>query len=222
MSGKPELELGALALDDLSPEQREGVERSLRTDPELARLWSQANEALGRFAEGLTAVAPPPAVWQRLQDSLDSDPQRPLDTVAAPLTARIAHLLDLTVEQTRALLSQLPQPWRWVAALGPGIELFHLTPGPSLSGAACGFVRVPAGAPFPEHRHLGDELVLVLQGAFATETGELISAGREHRMPAGSAHSFTARPGPALVYLAVVREGIEIAGQRVLASDPRL
>jgi anti-sigma factor ChrR (cupin superfamily) len=75
--------------------------------------------------------------------------------------------------------------------------------------ANCGFVKVPAGEPFPEHRHLGEEQVLVLQGGFVDSEGRVCHRGDEAVKPLGSAHGFTALPGADLIFLVVIFGGLD-------------
>jgi anti-sigma factor ChrR (cupin superfamily) len=74
-------------------------------------------------------------------------------------------------------------------------------------------VRVPAGATFPLHRHIGEERVLVLQGGFEDQDGRVYRRGDEAWKPAGSEHSFVALPGPDLIYLVVLFGGVVIPSE---------
>jgi quercetin dioxygenase-like cupin family protein len=82
---------------------------------------------------------------------------------------------------------------------------------------------MPQGAVFPEHKHLGDEAVLVVQGSFEDGvSGRVYRAGDVVRMGAGSSHDFRARPGPALVYLVVLAEGLQIGDAVFGPDDPAM
>ena len=78
------------------------------------------------------------------------------------------------------------------------------------SGDVAVLVRMDPGCPYPRHRHVGDEEVLVLQGGFRDERGEY-AAGTFHRFEAGSIHAPVALDGElACVLFAVARGGIEL------------
>ena len=56
--------------------------------------------------------------------------------------------------------------------------------------------------------------MLVLQGSFRDESdGRVLRKGDEARMAAGSAHTFTALAGADLIYLVVLRGGLEIPSE---------
>ena len=96
-------------------------------------------------------------------------------------------------------------------ALAPNVQLMHLPGGPAVAAFDVGFVRVAAGTPFPPHRHVGDEHVLVLQGSYRDSTGPTVRPGDQVHMPTGTEHHFIAAPERDLIY-AVVVGGIEIGG----------
>ncbi len=177
-----------------------------------ADLSSEAAAAL-TFAVDDLAPAAPPALADLLGDLSTRRHARFVDDVA--------RLLD--VEQSRAddLLRELDDAARWEAGFLPGMELLHVDGGDKVADAITGFVRLPAGAHFPDHRHLGDELVLILQG-YCREGDETLGPGSIIARPAGSEHSFDVLDdGCDLLYLAIVHEGLAL-GERVLrADDPR-
>ncbi|MBS2022761.1 MAG: cupin domain-containing protein [Deltaproteobacteria bacterium] len=216
----PDPSLGILGLSGLSMEEQARLERELARDAKAAALARESDEALTKLAERLAPIPPPPALWDRIARSTEL--VKPLDVAVAPHTKHLSALLDLGESAVRAIIANLPRRAHWVQGLAPNVDLFHLAPGPALAGAACGFVRVPAGAPFPEHTHLGEELVFVVQGGCVTSDGQVARAGDELRMPAGSSHGLTAMVGADLVYLAIVREGIRIGDRELRVSDPGL
>jgi quercetin dioxygenase-like cupin family protein len=152
----------------------------------------------------LAALAPPLAPPPELRD-------RVLRAVAEPRYAvldRMAGLLGIAVERARALLDSLDDALAWEPA-GPGIGIQHLSVGPAYANTVVGLVRVAAGHPFPRHEHLGDEQVLVLQGGYEDESGEVYRAGDLVPGHAGAQHAFRALEGEELVYLAIVKEGVD-------------
>jgi anti-sigma factor ChrR (cupin superfamily) len=54
--------------------------------------------------------------------------------------------------------------------------------------------QLEAGASLPRHRHIGDELVFVLEGSIADESGEVASGNMSYR-PNGCVHAVTTKNG---------------------------
>lgn len=96
------------------------------------------------------------------------------------------------------------RPWKRTA--WPGVRLSFLLDD---SGAARAvLIAMDPGCCYPRHRHLGDEEVLVLAGAYADAWGEH-RAGEFLVNRAGSVHAATAGPEGALLW-ARVPEGVEV------------
>jgi anti-sigma factor ChrR (cupin superfamily) len=162
-------------------------------------------EVLTQLSLALPAPPPPPALRTRILDAAL------LGGRFDRFLGRVAALLDVTAARARELLALIDHAGVWRP--GPAAtSVIHLAAGARVAEANCGFVLVRAGAAFPEHRHLGSEHVLVLQGGFVDDTGRRFRPGDEDIATAGSSHAFTAEPGVDLVFLLVLEIGIEIAG----------
>jgi anti-sigma factor ChrR (cupin superfamily) len=70
-------------------------------------------------------------------------------------------------------------------------------------------VRFEAGAKLPSHRHVGDELIFVIEGSNADESGEVMTGDMNFR-PNGCVHTVTTRNGATV--LALVTGGVEMLG----------
>jgi putative transcriptional regulator len=81
---------------------------------------------------------------------------------------------------------------RWDEVV-PGVRLHVLREEPARGMRAC-LVWARPGARHPRHRHLGDEVILVLRGAVRDERG-VYGPGQVCRSRAGSVHSEEAMPG---------------------------
>lgn len=162
-------------------------------------------EALSSLSLALPPAAPSPGLRERLLASAARPEQR-----WAPFAGRLARLVDVAHDRARELLAAIVRPDLWQRLL-PGVDLLHLQGGPAVAGADVGFVRVAAGAAFPEHRHLGVERVLILQGGYRDDGGQVARAGDLVELPAGSSHGFVALPDEDLIY-AVVVGGVEFPG----------
>jgi putative transcriptional regulator len=182
-------------------------------DAFLADLPEDGVDALVAAVEG-EGVAPPALRADLLREAR-------LEGRFHRFAARVADLLDVSEETARALLDGIGRAESWGDGGVPGVDLYHVEGGPAVANAITGFVRMSAGADFPEHTHLGDEVVLVIQGSFQDgASGRVHRAGEAVHMPEGTAHGFRVRPGPALVYLVVLQEGLKIGDMVRRADDP--
>jgi len=178
------------------------------------------------------------AEWQALVGDLSDAVSEPARVVPAFTAVRdttrshsgvevhveqVARLVDAEPRRARRLLRLISDPAAWLD-MYPGCRLMHLQPGPAVArpGLDVGFVSLEANTPFPEHRHLGDEAVLVLQGTLVDLTsGAVHSAGALVQMPAGTQHGIQAGPHEQLLYLVVVG-GVEIPGVVLEEPPPEL
>lgn len=207
-------ELAELALGTLPAAHRAALSRDLGPAT-LASAEAEAAEALTSLAVALPPATPSPGLRDRLLASARG-PAR-----FAPFIDRLARMVDLAGERVQALLASLtPRPsgpdladrGTWQPSPAPHIHLVHFDGGPACAGADVGFVRVDAGTTFPDHRHVGEETVLVLQGSYRDSDGTLVRAGDIVKKSADSHHHFTAGPDEPLIYAVVVFGGIEIPG----------
>lgn len=214
-----------LFLGDLArlghPDGHDGPQAGYHDEPSALRAaqpeaiepecFAGAQAGLESLSSALVPVAPDAALRARL-------------LAAVPQTQRFARfaeaaaaLLDIDRAAACELLDRLGERSRFVEAL-PGVELLWVDGGPGVANALRGFVRVAAGGHFPEHEHLGEEHLLVLQGSLRDESrGRILRPGDLDVMPAGSTHGFVVPAGgPDLLGLSVVHAGLRIAGQDFL------
>ena len=71
-------------------------------------------------------------------------------------------------------------------------------------------VRFEAGAKLPLHRHIGDELIFIIEGSNADESGEVMTGDMNFR-PNGCVHTVTSRNGATV--LGLVTGGVEMLGR---------
>jgi hypothetical protein len=180
----------------LAPEEATVVERALARDPALAAELLAFDDAAARLIDGVTPVAPPPSVRERLLASVAAGRfERFVD--------RFAAMYDVAVARARELFAMIDDPSTYDRQL-PGAALIHFQGGPACAGADCGFVLLPAGAHFPWHRHNGAEDILVLQGASIDCDGTVTHVGETDHRDAGTEHEFSAAPGDDLIFCARV------------------
>jgi len=79
--------------------------------------------------------------------------------------------------------------------------------------------RIEPGMQLPLHRHVGDELVFVLEGSLSDEFGT-ITAGNMGYRPNGCVHSISSKHGA--IGLAIITGGIEPAIERGSAPPSQI
>ncbi len=158
-------------------------------DAFLEELERELGLSPGDAAEGLLALAsdgtaPGGDARQRLLGSLATTHR--FDDLAALIaeeTALDADAVDALLLSIDASGPDDASASAWSPGPLPHIELLHFEGGPGRERSITGFVRVAPGEAFPPHDHLGEEVVVVLQGAFEdTATG--IVHGRGARVTA--------------------------------------
>jgi mannose-6-phosphate isomerase-like protein (cupin superfamily) len=169
---------------------------------------------VARIAQTMTPALPPSDLRDRVMRSIATGGRlhRFADSVA--------RALDVAADCARALLDGIDEATSWAAGPLPGVALYDVRGGPLAAGAITGFIRLPAGASFPEHSHLGSETVLVVQGRYRDSGGSIVGPGELVTMPKGSSHSFEVEDGADLVYLVVAFDGVRIGDRTFLPGDP--
>ena len=128
---------------------------------------------------------------------------------------RLGALFDVTVERAREFLGLIERPASWEVQV-PGISLVHFDGGPAYATADCGFIRLAPGAIFPYHKHLGDEVCVVLEGAVYDPTNDrMIEAGGDYVQATGTAHALINKGSVDCIFAARVMHGIEVGGATV-------
>src|SRR6266852_3562408 len=102
------------------------------------------------------------------------------------------------------IISVSDRAWQEVQ---PGIRMKHLWADAPTNRRAV-MSRIEPGARLPLHRHVGDELVFVIEGAIADESGA-VTAGNMGYRPDGCVHAVSSKNGATV--LAIITGGIEPA-----------
>lgn len=181
------------------------VEAHLGACSDCARRLAHAEAAVAAVALALPPVPPEGRLRARLFASVDR-----LERFT-PMAPRLAALIDVAPDDARRALHALSEPEAMNAAL-PGMRVLPLATGPRRATTSAILVCLEPGGCIPRHRHLGDERILVFEGAFAVDDGRVVRAGEELHSPAGSIHSIPTVVGDAPCLCAIVGEGgIEVA-----------
>lgn len=134
---------------------------------------------------------------------------------------KVAAVADVDASTAEEWLSNLEDEEVWDETALEEMHLFHIDGGPSVENAIVGFVRLQPRSGFPEHTHVGDETIVVLQGTIIDENGERHGPGSVVPRKPGTTHEIFAAPGHPAIYLSVVQEGLEVFGMRFGPDDPQ-
>lgn len=199
------------ALGILDPDEAAIVERTIAGDPQLAAELVAYQDTASRF---VAPVAPSPDVKSRLLASIGGGR---FDSFAD----RIAALYEVTVERAREFLGLIERAASWEPQI-PGVALVHFAGGPAYADADCGFIRVAAGAMFPPHTHLGEEVCIVLQGTLLDATNNrVLGPGDEYVQATDTEHYLVNQGDIDCIFAARAMHGIAVAGAPARPGKPR-
>jgi len=128
----------------------------------------------------------------------------------APLFDKLTRFFDLSADALRALFKRAAHEAEWEPGPLPWVSLFHFQAGPALAGFDTGFVRLKKGMPFPPHRHLGHERVLILEGGYFDHEQRWYGPGEIHDMPDGTQHSLQMNAEQDVLLAVVLAGQIEV------------
>lgn len=166
------------------------------------------DDLFAALAGALDPVPAPPGARDRLIAAATAGSRR-----FAPFVPALEQLFDLGADAVQAVLDRAAEASSWVASPLPGVELLHFDGGPRLEAADCGLVRLAPSTPFPDHDHLGDETVLLLQGGYLDASGTTYHPGDVHEMHPGERHSYVVLPDEPCIVAVVLYDGIDVGGQ---------
>jgi anti-sigma factor ChrR (cupin superfamily) len=206
---------GPLDLELLDETERRDVRAHLDECSRCAAEYRLSAEALTSLALSLPRASPSPEVRKRVLESVSVTNRFEM------FAAQVAELIDVGIDKARELVGRIDDAKSWMTTYVPGVFSYDLPVGPAAADAVVGFVKISAGYVFPDHEHLGDEAMLVVQGSCVDDSGTVIKRGDLIRMPPGTHHQFKARPGPDFIYLGVAHKGFMMGGQHIKPGDPR-
>lgn len=202
--------LAEYALKTLDDETARALAAEIANSAQQQAALREIEDALTLLAEAEQPIAPSAQLRARVLNAVRQE------TRFSGFIERLCDFFDLPRETVASQLSLLNQvhakPWQMNAF--PGTHLLHFDGGARIAANAdCGLVYVEPGNRIAAHRHLGDEWSLVLQGELR-ETGSAIyyPGDRLHRR-AGSVHAIESVGSDALIFAAVLIEGLEFTGE---------
>jgi hypothetical protein len=196
------------ALGVLDDGERAAVERAAATDPAIAAELASYADAASSLVGEPNPVEPDEDI--RIQLIASSGGGR-----FASYAPRMGQIFDVAVDRAHELLGLVERKRSWELPM-PGIGLVHFDGGPTAARADCGFVRLAPGCVFPQHRHRGEELSIILQGSVRDQaTGKLIGVGDELIKVQDSEHQLVCEGSVEAIFASRAFDGIEIGGQRV-------
>ena len=202
-----------LLLGDVSDGEREALEAHVAGCSRCAAELTRAADAFAALALALPAEPPPPSLRARIL--ADARPPR-----LAAMLDKLASLFDITRARARALLDQIDDPAAWMDGPVPDSWVMMADGcGPQVAGAFCGFVKMGPRVKWPPHKHLGRELMLVLDGGFTQHDGVEVHPGDLHVMEEGSSHGFTIFPDETCISAAVVFGGVSFEDPSMKLGD---
>jgi len=204
----PELVLGTL--DDPT---RASVEGHLASCDRCAAEVVAMDQALCAMAISLPPRRPHPAARTSLLASIaEEEAQDAQADRFGALTGRLADFFELPLRRVRALVELIDDPAAWSRGPADGIKLIHLHAGPRFADADPGFVILEPGATFPHHRHVGGELVLVLEGSFVDADGAVLRAGDTQDLASDTSHFFVAQDQGCILAV-IIRDGLDFTAR---------
>lgn len=185
-------------------------------DPFVEELADDDRDAVADIAALLEPTAPPASLRERL---FASTARGRLARFAAP----VAKLLDVDETRAEELLEAIDDPASWSPNPLPGVTLYHFKGGDKVADCITGFTRIEREGAFPPHEHLGTEYVFVVQGRVRDAvSGDVYGPGDLSIMEPATSHHLEVLPGPELIYLVVIFEGISVMGIELRPGDPRI
>jgi quercetin dioxygenase-like cupin family protein len=130
----------------------------------------------------------------------------------APLFHKLTQFFDLDLAALGAVFARAEKDSEWQAGPLPWVALFHLDGGPAVAGLDTGLVRLKKGMPFPRHRHVGAERVLVLEGGYLDDDQRWYGPGDFHLMAEGTEHSLQMGAEQDVLLAVILAADIEVLG----------
>ena len=123
--------------------------------------------------------------------------------------------MSVTKSPLSEIISISDLPWQ---ERQPGVRMKSLWEDPATKRRAV-LSRIEPDAKLPLHRHVGDELIFVVEGALSDEFGTVTTGSMGYR-PDGCVHTISTKHGATV--LAIITGGVEPIAQRVSGPPSRI
>lgn len=130
----------------------------------------------------------------------------------APLFGKLTQFFDLSADALREQFKRASIDSEWEQGPLPWVSLFHFAGGPAVAGLDTGFVRIKKGMPFPPHRHVGSEHVLILDGGYHDDAQRWWGPGALHIMTEGSEHALKMTEDQDVLLAVILTADIQVVG----------
>jgi quercetin dioxygenase-like cupin family protein len=130
----------------------------------------------------------------------------------APFEGRVARFFGLDPHDANAALESITQRVAWQPGPMPGMWTAKVPGRPKVPGQTAVFLRSDPGTHCPDHRHLGEERFLLLEGRLVERAGGAFEAGDLVVKPPGSSHAFDVPEGEPCIAAYLLDGGLELVG----------
>ena len=126
---------------------------------------------------------------------------------------RLCDFLDVNSETVRKILNSIDSAGQdWSQTGFPGVLMLPFKAGNRHESSECALIWVESGSVFPNHRHLGDEWGIVLQGTAREDSGCEYNPGDIVYKKSGSSHTVSSIANMPLISI-VIHQGVKFAGK---------
>jgi len=176
-----------LGIDDV--QERARARETIAGSEDFVAHQRATHEALARWSSGAAGTEGEARARERVRERLYGT----LWSVERfrPFFAELARSFAIGIDAVVALLRKVDEPSSYQVAPIPGVQFFHFAPGEGCGFAEAGIVKLSKGARFPRHRHVGQEVNFVLEGALIDQ-GVSHGPGAMVRNGTGSEHDYLA------------------------------
>ncbi|MGZ3451847.1 MAG: cupin domain-containing protein [Polyangiales bacterium] len=204
MTGHVDEKLAELALEVLPAEERALVELHLQSCPRCVRELHELREAVTSLASLAVSAPPSGEVRRRLFADVVGRARY------APFADRVARFFGIDVADAERALESITETTAWRPGPMPGMSMAKVPSRAKVPRQTAIFLRSDAGAVCPDHRHIGEERLLILEGGIIESDGTELHAGDLVVKPAGSSHAFRVPEEEACIAAYILDEGMEL------------
>jgi len=164
---------------------------------------AEAKQVVAALADADSPEAPPTGLRARLLTSVGRKGRH------GRYVDRVARIFRISPDDAEKLLARAEDPSSFMPSPVPGVDVVPVET-PAFPNALAVVARIQPGVRFPRHRHVGDEIMLILEGGLREEEGAEVWRGDELLRDEGTSHSFVALEGEPCIAVSLVEGNIEL------------